>query len=94
MNDLGHGQLSNPNRSLNVVLTLVGNHHVAKGFIASHSSSQSPHNDDLPPPLMAVVLLVDAATNFSCHVLNVARKIILPTNVGSNLANLLLPKQL
>ena len=51
MNDLGYGQLSNPNQSLKLVLMLVeiiGNSFsdifttLDKDFIASHSLSQSP----------------------------------------------------
>ena len=51
MNDLGYGQLSNPNRSLKLVLMCVENignsfsnisTALAKDFIASHSLSQSP----------------------------------------------------
>ena len=51
MNDLGYGQLSNPNRSLNLVLMRVEiiensfydiSTTLAKDFIASHSLSQSP----------------------------------------------------
>ena len=50
MNELGYGQLSNPNRSLKLVLMyveIIGNSlsdistTLAKDFIASHSSSQS-----------------------------------------------------
>ena len=57
MNDLGYGQLSNPNRSLKLVLIrveIIGNSSdistiLAKDFIASHSLSQSleiPRVDD------------------------------------------------
>ena len=50
MNDLGYGQLSNPNQSLKLVLMrveLIENSSdtsttLAKDFIASHSLSQSP----------------------------------------------------
>ena len=50
MNDLGYGQLSNPNQSLKFVLMhveIIGNSSdfsttLAKDFIASHSLSQSP----------------------------------------------------
>ena len=51
MNDLGYGQLSNPNRSLKLVLMRVEiiensffdiSTTLVKDFIASHSLSQSP----------------------------------------------------
>ena len=51
MNDLGYGQVSNPNRSLKLVLMrveIIENSFynifttLAKDFIASHSWSQSP----------------------------------------------------
>ena len=51
MNDLGYGQLSNPNRSLKLILMHVESirnsfsdisNTLAKDFITSHSLSQSP----------------------------------------------------
>ena len=50
MNDLGYGQLSNPNWSVKLVLMrveIIGNSSdifpiLAKNFVASHSLSQSP----------------------------------------------------
>ena len=43
--------------------------------------------------LMTVVLLMGMAATSFCHVLIATRKTILPTNVGSNSASLLLPKR-
>ena len=56
-------------------------------------SAPRARNDGILPALVAVVLLVGATTTLSRHVPVVARKIILPKNVGSNLTSLLLPKQ-
>ena len=60
MNDLGYGQLSNPNRSLKLVLMrveIIGNSSdisitLAKDFIASHSLSQSPQIQRLDDPIL------------------------------------------
>ena len=61
MNDLGYGQLSNPNRSLMLVLMrveIIGNSFsdisttLAKDFIASHSSSQSPEIARVDEPIL------------------------------------------
>ena len=61
MNDLGYGQLSNPNRSLKFVLMhveIVENFFsdiyttLAKDFIASHSLSQSPQIPRVDDPIL------------------------------------------
>ena len=61
MNDLGYGQLSNPNFSLKLVLMrveIMGNSfsHIfttlAKDFIASHSLSQSPQIPRADDPIL------------------------------------------
>ena len=64
MNDLGYGQLSNPNRSLKLVLMrveIIENPFfdifttLAKDFIASHSSSQSPQISRVDDPIFIFV---------------------------------------
>ena len=60
MNDLGYGQLSNPNRSLKLVLMhveIIGNSSdisttLAKDFIASNSLSQSPQIPRVDNPIL------------------------------------------
>ena len=60
MNDLGYGQLSNPNQSLKLVLMrveLIENSSdtsttLAKDFIASHSLSQSPQIPMVDDPIL------------------------------------------
>ena len=60
MNELGYGQLSNPNRSLKLVLMrveIIGNSSdisttLAKDFIASHSLSQSPQIPRVDDPVL------------------------------------------
>ena len=61
MNDLGYGQLSNPNRSLKLVLMrveIIGNSFsdisttLAKDFIASHSLSQYPQISRVDDPIL------------------------------------------
>ena len=61
MNDLGYGQLSNPNRSLKLVLMCVeiiensfsdNSTTLAKDFIASHSLSQSPQIPRVDDPIL------------------------------------------
>ena len=61
MNDLGYGQLSNPNRSLKLVLMRVEiienpfyniSTTLAKDFIASHSLSQSPQIPRVDDPIL------------------------------------------
>ena len=61
MNDLGNGQLSNPNRSLNLVLMRVEitensffdiSTTLAKDFIASHSLSHSPQIPRANDPIL------------------------------------------
>ena len=60
MNDLGYGQLSNPNWSLKLVLMLVEiienlfdiSTILAKDFIASHSLSQSPQIPKVDDPIL------------------------------------------
>ena len=61
MNDLGYGQLSNPNMSLNLVLMrveIIENSFfdistiLAKDFIASHSLSQSPQIPRVDDPIL------------------------------------------
>ena len=60
MNDLGYGQLSNPNRSLKLVLMrveIIENSFgisitLAKDFIASHSLSQYPQIPRVDDPIL------------------------------------------
>ena len=61
MNDLGYGQLSNPNRSLKLVLMhveIIENYFsdisttLAKDFITSHSLSQSPQIPGVDDPIL------------------------------------------
>ena len=60
MNDLGYGQLSNPNRSLKLVLMRVKiiensfdiSTTLAKDFITSHSLSQSPQILRVDDPIL------------------------------------------
>ena len=61
MNDLGYGQLSNPNRSLKLVLMRVEiiensffdiSTTLAKDFIASHFLSQSPQIPRVDDPIL------------------------------------------
>ena len=61
MNDLGYGQLSNPNRSLKLVLMRVEiiensffdiSTTLAKDFISSHSLSQSPQISRVDDPIL------------------------------------------
>ena len=61
MNDLGYGQLLNPNWSLKLVLMrveIIGNsfsdisNTLAKDFIASHSLSQSPQIPRVDDPML------------------------------------------
>ena len=61
MNDLGYGQVSNPNRSLKLVLMRVEiiensfldiSTTLAEDFIASHSLSQSPQIPRVDDPIL------------------------------------------
>ena len=61
MNDLGYGQLSNPDRSLKLVLMCVEiiensfsdiSTTLAKDFIVSHSLSQSPQIPRVDDPIL------------------------------------------
>ena len=62
MNDLGYGQLSNPNRSLKLVLMrveIIKNFSnisiiLAKDFIASYSLSQSPQIPRVDDPILII----------------------------------------
>ena len=65
MNDLGYGQLSNPNRSLKLVLVRVEiiensffdiSTNLAKDFIASDSLSQSPQIPRVDDPILITQL--------------------------------------
>ena len=65
MNDLGYGQLSNPNQSLKLVLIrveIIGNSFsdisttLAKDFIVSHSLSQSPQILRVDDPILITQL--------------------------------------
>ena len=65
MNDLGYGQLSNPNQSLKLVLIrveIIGNSFsdisttLAKDFIVSHSLSQSPQIPRVDDPILITQL--------------------------------------
>ena len=73
MNDLGYGQLSNPNRSLKFVLThveIMGNSFfdisttLAKDFIATHSLSQSSQIPRIDDP----ILITQSSSWTSCHI--------------------------
>ena len=69
MNDLGYGQLSNPNRSLKLVLMRVEiiensdiSNTLAKDFIASYSLSQSPQI----PRVDDLILMTQSSSWTSC----------------------------
>ena len=72
MNDLGYGQLSNPNRSLKLVLMhveIIENSFdisttLAKDFIASHSFSQYPQILRVDDP----ILITQSSLWTSCHI--------------------------
>ena len=72
MNDLGHGQLSNPNQSLKLVLMRVEiienffdiSTTLAKDFIASHSLSQSPQIPRVDDP----ILITQSSSQTSCRI--------------------------
>ena len=73
MNDLGYGQLSNPNRSLKLVLMrveIIGNsfsdisNTLAKDFIAFHSLSQSPQIPRVDDP----ILITESSSWTSCRI--------------------------
>ena len=73
MNDLGYGQLSNPNRSLKLVLMRVEiiensffdiSTNLAKDFIASHSLSQSPQVPRVDDP----ILITQSSSWTSCSI--------------------------
>ena len=73
MNDLGYGQLSNPNRSLQLVLMrveIIGNsfsdisNTLAKDIIASHSLSQSPQIPRVDDP----ILITQSSSWTSCRI--------------------------
>ena len=73
MNDLGHGQLSNPNQSLKLVLMRVEiiensffdiSTTLAKDFIASHSLSQSPKISRVDDP----ILITQSSSWTSCRI--------------------------
>ena len=73
MNDLGYGQLSNPNRSLKLVLMRVEiienslfdiSTTLAKDFIASHSLSQSPQIPRVDDP----ILITQSSSWTSCRI--------------------------
>ena len=73
MNDLGYGQLSNPNRSLKVVLMRVEiiknsffdiSTTLVKDFIASHSLSQSPQIPRVDDP----ILITQSSLWTSCRI--------------------------
>ena len=73
MNDLGYGQLSNPNRSLKLALMRVGNHRelfsnifttLVKDFVASHSLSQSPQILRVDDP----ILITQSTSWTSCRI--------------------------
>ena len=71
MNDLGYGQLSNPNRSLKLVLMRVEiiensfsdiSNILAKDFIASHSLSRSPQISRVDDS----ILITQSSSRTSC----------------------------
>ena len=72
MNDLGYGQLSNPNWSVKLVLMrvkIIGNssdisNTLAKDFITSHSLSQSPQIPRVDDP----ILITKSSSWTSCHI--------------------------
>ena len=71
MNDLGYSQLSNPNRSLKLVLMrveIIENSNIsttlAKDFIASHSLSQSPQIPRVDDP----ILITQSSSWTSCRI--------------------------
>ena len=72
MNDLGYVQLSNPNRSLKLVLMrveIIGNSSdisttLAKDFIVSHSLSQSPQIPRVEDP----ILITQSSSWTSCRI--------------------------
>ena len=72
MNDLGYGQLSNPNRSLKLVLMRVEiiensfdiSTTLAKDFIVSHSLSQSPQIPRVDDP----ILIMQSSSWTSCRI--------------------------
>ena len=72
MNDLGYGQLSNPNRSLKLVMMRVEiiedssdiSTTLAKDFIASLSLSQSPHIPRVDDP----ILIIQSFSWTSCRI--------------------------
>ena len=73
MNDLGYGQLSNPNGSLKLVLMrieIIENSFfdisttLAKDFIASHFLSQSPQIPRVDDP----ILTTQSSSGTSCHI--------------------------
>ena len=73
MNDLGYGQLSNPNRSLKLVLMrvkIIGNSFsnisttLAKDFIASHSFESISSNTEVDDP----ILITQSSSWTSCHI--------------------------
>ena len=73
MNDLGYGQLSNPNQSLKLVLMreeIIENSifdistNLAKDFIASHSLSQSPQILRVDNPM----LITQSSSWTSCRI--------------------------
>ena len=77
MNDLGYGQLSNPNRSLKLVVMrveIIENSFfdisitLAKDFIASHSLSQSPQIPRVDDPI-----LITQSSSWTHVVSNVCR---------------------
>ena len=73
MDDLGYGQLSNPNRSLKLVLMRVEiiensffdiSTTLAKDFIASHFLSQSPQIPRVDDP----ILITQSSSWTSCRI--------------------------
>ena len=72
MNDLEYGQLSNPDRSLKLVLMrveIIGNSSdisttLDKDFIASHSLSQSPQISRVDDP----ILITQSSSWTSCRI--------------------------
>ena len=73
MNDLGYGQLSNPNESLKLVLIRVEiiknsffdiSTTLAKDFITSHSLSQSPQIPRVDDP----ILITQSSSWTSCRI--------------------------
>ena len=73
MNDLGYGQLSNPNRSLKLVLMRVEiiensffniSTTLAKDFIASYFLSQCAQIPRVDDP----ILIIQSSSQTSCHI--------------------------